>query len=173
VANLPAASADESLQTVLLKRNDIAYILWCLGRVYAAVEEPPKRAYIEKHNASTLDSLDHSTMTRPKIVCLCGSSRFVGDIAVKAWELEKQGYIAVSLHLLPSWYEGVQRSHQAEHEGVAAILDHVHFAKIDLADMVYVMNVHGYIGERTGLEIEHAKAIGKPIEYLVPIGAVQ
>jgi hypothetical protein len=38
--------------------------------------------------------------------------------------------------------------------------------KIELADFVYVVNVGGYIGERTRFEIEYAKTIGKPIEYM-------
>ncbi|MEE8113261.1 MAG: hypothetical protein V3T23_02790 [Nitrososphaerales archaeon] len=104
--------------------------------------------------------------TTPEIVCLCGSSRFVGEIAVKAWELEKQGILVLGMHLLPSWYTEVG-DHLAEHEGVAEILDELHLRKIDTADRVLVMNVNGYIGERTAIEIEYAQSLDKPVQWLV------
>lgn len=103
----------------------------------------------------------------PEVVVLCGSSRFIDQMAVQAWELEKQGALCLSLHLLPASYTSLQ-SHQAEAEGVAAQLDEIHLRKIDLADRVLVMNVGGYIGESTRVEIEYATRIGKPISYLEP-----
>jgi hypothetical protein len=104
---------------------------------------------------------------RPRIVCLCGSSRFVGEFAVQAWELEKKGMIALSIHLLPGWYGG-QADHQAEVEGVAEAMDELHKRKIDLADEVVILNIGGYIGESTRSEINYATKTGKPIHYLVP-----
>lgn len=103
---------------------------------------------------------------RPKIVCICGSSRFVGVMAVEAWRLEKCGIMALAPHLLPQWYEGVREHHQAEAEGVAHILDELHLRKIDMADEVFVVNPRGYIGERTSTEIGYAKEHGKPVRYL-------
>lgn len=106
--------------------------------------------------------------TRPRIVCICGSTRFIELMAAKAWEFEKQGIMALSPHLLPAWYSGVKADHQAEAEGVADILDELHLKKIDMADSVFVVNVGGYIGERTRAEIAYAFKQGKPIEYLEP-----
>jgi hypothetical protein len=111
---------------------------------------------------------DKPTLERPKIVCICGSSRFVCESAVRAWELEKQGILALGMHLLPAWY-GETTDHLAEHEGVAHVLDALHLKKIEMADSVLVLNVGGYIGERTKIEIEHAKKLRKPIEYLEPL----
>lgn len=43
--------------------------------------------------------------TKPKVIVLCGSSRFVDIMAVTAWLLEKEeGAITMGLHLLPEWY---------------------------------------------------------------------
>ncbi len=39
-----------------------------------------------------------SKKNRPKIICLCGSSRFINYFAVMAWEMEKQGAIVLGLH---------------------------------------------------------------------------
>jgi len=38
---------------------------------------------------------------KPKIITLCGSTRFIEHFAVMAWELEKQGAIVLGLHYLP------------------------------------------------------------------------
>jgi len=102
---------------------------------------------------------------RPKIVCICGSSRFVGECSVKAWELNKQGIIALHMPVLPQWYPNVKEHHMAEEEGVAAQLDALWLKQIQLCDEVFVMNINGYIGERTAIEIAYAKSIGKPVSY--------
>lgn len=101
---------------------------------------------------------------KPKIICICGSSQFCADIAIIKWEFEKQGNIAIGLHLLPSNYMPVKH-HGAEYEGVADILDELHLRKIDLADEVFIANINGYIGERTAFEIKYAEKKGKPITY--------
>lgn len=41
----------------------------------------------------------------------------------------------------------------------------LHFAEIDLADRVMVINPGGYIGESTKREIRYARRTGKPVEY--------
>ena len=105
---------------------------------------------------------------RPKILCFCGSSRFVGQMAVCMWLAEKdQGNITMGLHLLPRWYTECD-DHLAEHEGVAAHMDELHLRKIDLADEVFIVNVDGYIGDSTRREIAYATAHGKPVRYLEP-----
>lgn len=103
---------------------------------------------------------------RPLVVCLCGSSRFVDRMAVLAWNFEKEGHIALGLHLLPRWYTQYE-DHQAEHEGIAEQMDALHLRKIDMADEVFVVNVDGYIGDSTRREIAYATAQGKPVRYLV------
>lgn len=107
-------------------------------------------------------------LVRPRIVCLCGSSRFVDVMAVISWTFERdEGVICLGLHLLPSWYgEKPIPDHLAEVEGVAAKMDELHLRKIDLADEVFVVNVGGYIGESTTREIAYAREHGKPVKYL-------
>ena len=104
---------------------------------------------------------------KPKIVCLCGSSRFVDIMAVTAWLIERdEGKIAMGLHLLPQWYPDVPEHHLAEAEGVAEQMDELHLRKIDLADEIFVIDWGGYIGESTKREIEYAVANNVPIRYL-------
>ena len=115
------------------------------------------------------------TEEKPRIITLCGSSRFCALMAVLAWELEKGGVIALGLHLLPQEY-CVQKEmiaddkgeihHIGEQQGVEDIMDALHFKKIEMADSIFIVNKDGYIGESTRREIEYAKHLGKPISYL-------
>ncbi len=101
---------------------------------------------------------------RPRIVCLCGSTRFTDIMLVKQWELTKQGYITLSWCALPKWY--YSGDHIGDVEGVKEIVDELHLRKIDLADEVFVINVGGYVGESTSRELAYARQQGKPIRWL-------
>jgi hypothetical protein len=103
---------------------------------------------------------------RPKIICLCGSTRFIELFAVKTWELELEGHIVLGCTLLPDWYCAGVQHHFAEAEGVKEQRDEHHLRKIDLADEVLVLNRHFYIGESTRKEIQYAIRTGKPVTYL-------
>ena len=104
--------------------------------------------------------------TKPEIVVLCGSSRFVDVMATAAWLIERdEGKITMGLHLLPQWYTSV-KDHLAEAEGVAEQMDELHLRKIDLASEIFVVNLNDYIGESTAREIQYAKNRGIEIRYL-------
>jgi hypothetical protein len=49
-----------------------------------------------------------------------------------------------------------------------AVLDALHLSKIDLADRVLVVNPDGYVGESTRKEINHARALSKPVSFTDP-----
>jgi hypothetical protein len=110
-------------------------------------------------------------MEKPKIVVLCGSSRFVDIMAVCAWLIERDEKAITMglLHLIPQWYlspDGkLPVDHLAEHEGVAAEMDELCLRKIDLADEVFVVDFSGYVGESTEKEIKYAKEHGKLIRW--------
>ena len=102
-------------------------------------------------------------MKKPKVICICGSTRFADLHAITRWELEKEGNIVLMINYLPQWYidkefgEGV-KDHLADKLGeeFRIKMDELHFRKIDLSDEVYVVNYEGYIGESTRNEIEYA-----------------
>ena len=104
-------------------------------------------------------------MRGPRIICLCGSTRFTAEMLVIQWELTKQGNIVLSWCALPDSYPH-RGPHVGDAEGVKEIVDEVHKRKIDLADEVMILNVGGYIGDSTRSELEYAKARGKPVFYL-------
>jgi hypothetical protein len=107
-------------------------------------------------------------MSLPKIVCLCGSTRFYKQFMVANYEETMAGRIVLSVGFYP---HAVNEMHG---EGVGITpeqkeaLDALHKKKIDLADEVYVLNVGGYVGDSTRNEIEHARKTGKPIRWLEP-----
>lgn len=127
---------------------------WC--RREAGVAEKLKSLTAEKEPAVPL---------KPKIVTLCGSSRFVDVMAVCGWLLEREEKaITMGLHLLPRWYTNAEH-HLAEAEGVAAAMDALHLKKIDLSDEIFVVNVGDYIGASTRREVEYAIGAGKHVRW--------
>lgn len=102
----------------------------------------------------------------PKIVCLCGSSRFYKEFQEANYELTMAGFIVLSLGFYPHsdvHHEGVGCTPEQKEE-----LDRLHMRKIELADEVLVLNKDGYIGDSTRREIAHAASLGKVIRYLEP-----
>ncbi len=111
-----------------------------------------------------LKSLFQSTQAeavkaRPKIICLCGSTRFKDTFMQVAKDLTCEGINV----LAPFHFRHTGDIITPELEEV---LSQLHFRKIDLADEVFILNVGGYIGEHLKAEIEYATAKGKPIKYL-------
>lgn len=112
-----------------------------------------------------LAQVTQGRVNRPRIICLCGSTRFIEQFAIKTWELERQGFIVLGCTLLPMWYCKVP-SHFGEATGTKEQCDELHLRKIDLADEVLVLNVGGYIGESTANEIAYAMQLGRPVKYV-------
>ena len=102
---------------------------------------------------------------RPRIVCLCGSTRFMGHFHDFGWQFTLDGLIVLSVgvckHVGSEGHGG-----EALGQEVADRLDELHLRKIDLADFVFVLNVDGYIGSSTRKEIEYAEKIGRPVQYM-------
>lgn len=95
-----------------------------------------------------------------KIVTLCGSMRFAEQIKKIALDLEtKHGCCAIP----PIDGCGVELNCDD-----LSNLSEAHFKKIDIADVVYVVNIGGYIGEAVAREIAYAEARGKPVVYFEP-----
>ena len=118
------------------------------------------------------NQIDYEPKTKPKIVCLCGSTRF-GDAFAKAnLELTLEGIIVLSIGCnMRSDTEIFGKMTEIEQKIIKRELDKLHLRKIDLADEILVLNVGGYIGESTQKEIEYATKWKKPIKYLEPISA--
>jgi len=100
----------------------------------------------------------------PTIVCLCGSTRFVPAFNDARQRLTRQGLIVLSIEIVTTQWRADDPQHAAPE--VKAMLDELHLRKIDLADVVHILNVGGYIGPSTRAEIAYAQSLGKTITYL-------
>jgi hypothetical protein len=131
----------------------------------------------------------------PKIVTLCGSTRFKEEFEKTNREEGLKGHIVLSVSSFVR-LEGVNQDGE-----VKKALDQLHLKKIDLADEVLVLNPRVlvclqcgnpsrfytelsqetqccrtkrwvervYVGESTRREIEYARANGKVVRFLEPM----
>jgi hypothetical protein len=118
-------------------------------------------------NALSTPTAPVSPGVRPKIVCLCGSTRFMEQFFISGWDETMKGNIVLSVgvNLKMETPDGGHVG-EAMGPGVKEMLDDLHKRKIDLADDVLVLNVGSYIGESTRSEIDYAESHGKPVRYL-------
>ena len=92
-----------------------------------------------------------------KVVTLCGSMRFSRQMQEIARELEtKQGYCVIT----PVGDTTVTLSEEDKR-----CLAKAHFKKIDISDIVYIVNIGGYIGEAVSKELLYAQENNKEIIY--------
>lgn len=106
-------------------------------------------------------------MSKPKIVTLCGSTRF--GVAFTEAQLREtlEGNIVLTIGCnLRNDTELFSHMSPEELRNLKARLDVLHFRKIDISDEILVLNVGGYIGESTEREVEYAKSIGVAVRYL-------
>jgi hypothetical protein len=104
---------------------------------------------------------------RPRIVCLCGSTRFKQQFIEANFRETMAGKIVLSV----GWFSHADAEVYAPTEEEKRALDELHLRKIDLADEVLVINPGGYIGESTKREVMHAYKTGKPVHYTEPVYA--
>ncbi|MEV6580262.1 hypothetical protein AB0M92_19090 [Streptomyces sp. NPDC051582] len=101
----------------------------------------------------------------PKIVCLCGSTRFMAEMGEADLLLTSDGHIVVKpgcnmKRRHPRWAD------PAAAEALKIRLDDLHRAKIRLADWILV--VGDYIGDSTRAEIAYARSLGKLVRFTHP-----
>ena len=105
------------------------------------------------------------------VITLCGSTRFKKEFMDLQKQLTLEGNIVISVGLFG--HSGDSEVWENMDEGTLTktkeMLDDMHKRKIDMADLIYVINVGGYIGDSTCSEIDYAKAHGKRVNYLEPI----
>jgi len=141
--------------------NEVAGKLLDAGYDHVFVEETMADMY---GIALCLDDLD----IRPKIVCLCGSTKFKEAFDEANYQETMAGNIILSVGF---YMHACGNKHG---EGVGATveqkmkLDELHKRKIDLCDEILVLNVGGYIGDSTKSEIAYAQTSGKDVRWLEP-----
>lgn len=101
----------------------------------------------------------------PRIVVICGSTRFMAEMQEANLQETVDGSIVVApgcnmKEPHPRW------ANPDEAEALKARLDELHRAKIRLADEVLI--VGAYIGDSTRAEIAYARELGKPVRFTHP-----
>ena len=92
-----------------------------------------------------------------KVVTLCGSMRFFSEMQDIAFELETKHDCCVLTPIV-----GTKRDlNNAAIEKLAK----AHYKKIDMADVVYIVNIGGYIGEAVREELRYAQMHDKEIIF--------
>ncbi len=103
----------------------------------------------------------------PNIVTLCGSTKFREAFAEANFNETLKGNIVHSIGCnTKTDTELFGNLSSQEWRLLKAKLEILHLHKIEISDEILVLNVGGYIGESTELEIEYAKSIGKVVRYL-------
>ncbi len=93
-----------------------------------------------------------------KIVTICGSMKFAEEMKRIAFDLEAKHDMCV----LQCVYN--EDKLELGEEDINA-LNSAHLKKIELADAIYVVDLHDYIGEQVKKEIAFAKSLGKEVIY--------
>ena len=95
-------------------------------------------------------------LASPKIVCLCGSTKFREEFEEANHDESLQGHIVLTVACFGHEF-GLDPKGRKKR-----IFDKLHFRKIELADEVLVVRPD-YIGLSTCDEIHYAWALGKPV----------
>lgn len=96
-----------------------------------------------------------------KVVVLIGSTRFQDTFLEEAWKFTSDGWLV----LLPNFRPKNMMAKGWDID--ESELEDIGYHKINIADLVYVVNEEGYVGSSTSKEIEYAKSIKKEIKYYI------
>jgi hypothetical protein len=112
-----------------------------------------------------LHSQKENHMT-PKIVCLCGSTRFSATFREANLRETLAGNIVLTVGCdTKSDTDLFGGKLPEEQTAIKTRLDALHFRKIELANEVLILDVDGYIGDSTRRELNHAHELGKSIRF--------
>ena len=98
-----------------------------------------------------------------KSVVLCGSKKYKPEIREFAKKLKKSGVVVYEPHLTSFKWDEIPED-SAKFISIGLTYDH--FNKIRRADIIFVYNKDGYVGNSVTLEIGYAAALDKPIYAL-------
>lgn len=103
----------------------------------------------------------------PRIVCICGSTRFWREFQKAGLDETLAGRIVLSIGAA----SGTDDDHfgklpRDKYDAIKFMLDELHKRKIDLSDEILVLNKDGYVGSSTRSEIEYANKTTKRIRWM-------
>lgn len=168
VTNSVFKKLHESVESSILMLSDIHDIINFEVKKYQQPEprviQPGKEPWELRPDPLELrpDQQPQPQPHQPKIVTLCGSSKFRDEFYHVNRELTLKGYIVLSLGVFSHSEIGFPLLTDDE----KIMLDELHFRKIDMSDEIHVINRGGYIGDSTRREIEYALKCGIQVTYM-------
>ena len=103
-------------------------------------------------------------MEKAKVITICGSLKFEKEMRIESERLQAEGNCVLSVIYPAS--DNFDREKYTDEQW--DLFETLHQQKIEMSDAIFVINVNGYIGSSTRLEIEYATSLGKEILYLEP-----
>lgn len=105
------------------------------------------------------------------VVTLCGSTKFKDAFVRMQKELTLKGYIVIAPSLFghsddKEIFENMDNTSFIKTKNMLAEMCK---SKIDMSDEIFIINVDGYIGDSTKIEIEYAISKNKKVNYLESI----
>ena len=97
-----------------------------------------------------------------KTITLCGSLKFQKEMMIVAEKMALKGNCIFT----PAY--PVSKNIERTKEQLIKLKE-AHFKRIELSDVILVVNVNNYIGNSTKLEIEYAKKLEKEIIYYTEV----
>lgn len=95
-----------------------------------------------------------------KIVCLIGNTKYQAEFSNAARKFTREGNIVLAPHLYAS-VDGNGLSKQEQD-----VLHEVTLKRIDMADLVVVINPNNRLTETTHKEIDYAESLNREVTYL-------
>jgi hypothetical protein len=95
-----------------------------------------------------------------KRITLCGSTKFKKEFEAINMQLSLEGNVVYTVAFF-AHYDNIELTDEQKGR-----LDEVHKRKIDNSEVIFVMDVDGYIGDSTRSEIAYAESKGKGVRYL-------
>lgn len=124
---------------------------------------------LEPSKFAILDEDRDPRYNRPKVVTLCGSTRFGTAYDRAMLEETLNGNIVLTIGTsLTGDFQLFSKLSEALRDELKARLDGLHYRKIDVSDEVLVLNVDGYVGWSTNNEIQYSLSKNKKVRFLEP-----
>lgn len=122
--------------------------------------ESADKAARPKEKRSTVIKVFNWGDNPPFVICLCGSTKFKSEFLSAARAFTLAGHVVIMPGVFGHADGGFLNAETKRK------LDELHLKKIDMADIVYIINPNGYTGESTKREIEYAKSLNKEVRFL-------
>jgi hypothetical protein len=121
----------------------------------------PNTSQAAKPSRSNVVKVLHWGDNPPMVICLCGPERFKSEFMTAFRAFTLLGHVVV----MPPMFDGTNGGGFINEE-TQKKLDELQLKKIQMSDIVYIVNPKGVTNPRTRSEIEYAKSLGKEIRYL-------